>query len=182
MRILGVARVAVGPPALMAIGALEGLRPRGPLTVSLTHPAPPWTLVVADVLVVLVIVTIALWAAAGLAGRKRPLLLHYTIPAAASQLPLAGVALVLGRRILAGPVTKVVAEQGEELLKDPTPVLSALTHPIVGTVLLTGLAAVWLYQGYRRVSGLEGWRLVVSLLGAILAAEVACRVWFGLLG
>ncbi|MBM3476451.1 MAG: hypothetical protein FJX75_24530 [Armatimonadetes bacterium] len=176
-RILGIARAAIGPPILLVIAATQGVRVTGVATVALAHPPPGWRLAVADVLVALALGTIAFWAAAALVG-KRGVLAHFMLPVATAQLPLAGVALAVGRRILAATVAHAVSGQGEdELLKNPAAALSGLLPTVVVTLLLTILVVGVLYTAYRRVTGLTGWRLPVSFAGGLLAAEVVCRLW-----
>jgi len=176
-RILGIARVAIGPPVLLVIAATQGVRITGVATVALAHPMPGWHLAVADVLVALALGTLAFWAAAALAG-KRCTLAHLALPVAMAQLPLAGVALVVGRRVLAATVAHAVSGHGEdELLKNPAAVLSSLIPTAIVALLLTILVVGVLFTAYRRVTGLTGWRLPVSFAGGLLAAEVICRVW-----
>jgi hypothetical protein len=174
---LGVARVLIGPPALVLVGAIEGVRPSGPLTVALEHPAPAVPLVISRVLVVSVFTTLALWAAAGLLGTRRPVLLHFAVVALGCQLPMAGVALLVGRRILAESIARAIDGKGEALIEHPWAILSGLGQTAIGVVLLTAVAAAWLYAGHKRASGLEGPRLALSLAAGIVAAELACRVW-----
>ena len=176
-QVLGLARVAIGPPVLLVIAATQGVRVTGVATVALAHPAPGWRLALADVLAALALGTIAFWAAAALAG-KRGTLAHFLMPVATAQLPLAGVALVVGRRILAAMVARAATGRGEdELLANPLAAFSSLIPTVIVTLLLTILVVGVLYTAYRRVTGLTGWRLPVSFAGGLLSAEVICRLW-----
>jgi hypothetical protein len=176
-RALGIARAAIGPPVLFVVAATQGVRITGVATVALAHPMPGWRLAAADVLVALALGTIALWAAAALVG-KRGTLSHFMLPVAMAQLPLAGLALVVGRRVLAASVAHMVGGRGEDaLLKHPAAALSGLIPTAIVTLLVTVLVVGVLYTAYRRVTGLTGWRLPVSFAGGLLAAEIICRLW-----
>ncbi|MGQ9730885.1 MAG: hypothetical protein ACUVX8_06365 [Candidatus Zipacnadales bacterium] len=176
-RALGWARVCIGPPVLVLFAITQGVRVTGITTVALTHPAPPWTQAVADVLAALALGAMALWCAAALAGSYRPLSLFLVVVASA-QLPLAALALVMGRRILGRTVVDAAAGHEEaELLRNPTILLSAITPPAVAALLLTVLVVGVLFVAYRRLTKLSGWRLPVSFLGGVLGAEILCRLW-----
>jgi hypothetical protein len=170
-------RLGLGPPLLALMAATQAVRVTGPATVALAHPPPPWQLAIADVLAVSALGALAFWVAAALAG-KRGQLSHYVIPVAGAQLPLAGVALLVGRQVLATAVAGAAAgTDGEEFLKHPLAMLSPLVPTAVAVLLLTVLVLGALFVGYRRVSQLEGWRLPVSFAGGLLGAEVVCRLW-----
>ena len=176
-QVLGIVRAAVGPPALLAIAALQGVRVTGPITVSLAHPRPAFALILSDVLSVFVLATLAFWAASVVAGRKSPVA-GFTVPVAASQLPMAAVALIVGRSVLGRIVTRALAGGGEELLADPGVALGPAIPVAIGVVVLTALAAGVLYFGYRRVTHLTGFRLMLSFLGGLVGGELLCRFWF----
>jgi hypothetical protein len=176
-RALGLARLAVGPPALLLVAATQGVRVTGVATVSLAHPHPGWQLAVADVLAALALGAVCFWAAAALAGRRAQLA-HFLIPVASAQLPLAAAALLVGQRILAGALARAIAGRDEDkLIADPLAVLSHLVPSAIGVLLVTILVVGALYVAYRRVTRLEGWRLPVSFAGGLLSAEIVCRLW-----
>jgi hypothetical protein len=180
-KITAIARAAIGPPALVFVAATQGLRVTGPLTVSLTHPSPAWALVVSDVLSVLALATLALWAASVLAGRPAPVL-GFMLPVAASQLPMAAAALICGRTILGRIVSRVLAGSGESLLANPRAAFTPFVPAMVGLLLLTALAAGVMYVGYRRATKMAGYRLALSFVGGLVGAEILCRAWFVLAG
>jgi hypothetical protein len=169
--------VAIGPPALFLIAATQGVRVTGVATVALAHPPPHWRFAVADILAALALGTIAFWAASALAGRRPPLA-HFLLPVAAAQLPLAATALVVGRRLLGGAVLKAVSGRSDDdLLAHPLAALHGLLPTAIATVLLTILVVGVLHTAYRRITGLESWRLNLSFAGGLLGAEVICRLW-----
>ncbi len=174
-------RAIIGPLALVTVGALHGVRVTGPVTVALAHPAPPVTLIVADVLAVLALGAIALFAAGALVA-CRPPLSHLVAAVAASQLPTALVALLVGRTALGRTIVRTVEEQGEDLLQKPSLLAQPLVLPAIFALLLTGLAVGIMFMGYRRATQARGWRLYVSFAGGLVVAELICRVWFHFAG
>lgn len=176
-RIIGIVRAAIGPPALFLVAVTQGVRVTGPITASLAHPKPPLSLVLSDVLSVFVLATLAFWAASVLAG-KRSAVAGFVVPVAASQLPMAAVALVVGRSVLGGIVTRALSGGGEELLADPAAALKPAAPVAIGVVLLTALAVGVLYFGYCRVTRLTGFRLTLSFIGGLVGGELLCRAWF----
>jgi len=174
---LGLIRLALGPPLLFVVAALQGVRVTGVATVALAHPSPGWRPAAADVLAALALGTLCFWAAAVLAGR-RGTLSHYLIPVASAQLPLAAVAILVGRGVLASALGRAVGGRDEdELLAQPLAVLSALAPTLIAVLVVTVLVVGALYVAYRRVTGLTGWRLPVSFGGGLIAAEIVCRLW-----
>lgn len=176
-RALGIARAAIGPPALLLVAATQGVRATGPITASLAHPRPPWSLVLSDVLSVFVLATLAFWAASVLAGKRSPVA-GFLVPVAASQLPMAAVALIVGRSVLGRIVTHGLSGGGEKLLADPGVVLTPVLPVAIGVAVLTALAAGVLYFGYCRVTRLTGFRLALSFVGGLVGGELLCRAWF----
>jgi protein-S-isoprenylcysteine O-methyltransferase Ste14 len=176
-QVLGLVRLALGPPVLVVVAATQGVRVTGVATVALAHPAPDWRLAVADVLVALALGTLCFWAAAALAGRREPAA-PFLIPVASAQLPLAAVAILVGKRVLAAAVARAVARRsGDELLARPLTLLGSLGPNLIAVLLATVLVIGVLYAAYRRVSRLEGWRLPVSFGAGLLSAEIVCRLW-----
>jgi len=174
-------RAAIGPLALAVVGALQGVRVTGPITVALAHPKPAVTLVVADVLAALALGAFALFAASALVG-SRPPLSHLAAPVAASQLPMALVALLVGRTTLGHTITQTVGEHGDKLLKKPGMLAQPLILPAIFALLLTALAVALMFFGYRRATQAQGWRLYLSFAGGLILAELLCRVWFRFAG
>ncbi len=176
-QVLGLVRLALGPPVLLIVAATQGVRVTGVATVALAHPAPGWRLAAADVLVALALGTVCFWAAAALAGRRGPAA-PFLIPVASAQLPLAAVAVLAGQRVLAAAVGRAVSGRDEdELLARPLALLADLGPTLIAILLATVLVIGVLYAAYRRVTRLEGWRLPVSFGGALLSAEIVCRLW-----
>jgi hypothetical protein len=172
-----MARLVLGPPVLLIVAALQGVRVTGVATVALAHPAPGWQMAAADVLAALALGTLCFWAAAALAGR-RGTLSHYLVPVAAAQLPLAALAILVGPRVLAAGLGRAVTGRDEDdLLSQPLSVVADLVPTLIAVVLVTVLVIGVLYAAYRRVTQLQGWRLPVSFGGGLLAAEIVCRLW-----
>jgi hypothetical protein len=180
-KLVGVVRVVVGPPALVLMAAIGGVHVTGPATLSLAHPAPALALVVSDVLTVFVLATLALWGASVVAG-CRPPLVGFVLPVAASQLPMAAVALLVGRNVLGQIVGRTLASHGEALMAEPHEALAPLMPLAIGVLVLTALAVGVLYVGYRRATNMTGYRLAASFVGGLVCAEVLCRAWFVLAG
>jgi len=176
-QVLGLVRLALGPPVLLVVAATQGVRVTGVATVALAHPAPGWRPAAADVLAALALGTVCFWAAAALAGR-RGLVSHFLIPVASAQLPLAALAILVGRGVLGAAVRRAVTgRDGDELLARPLALLAGLGPTLIAVLLVTVLVVGVLYAAYRRVTCLEGWRLPVSFGGGLIAAEIVCRLW-----
>jgi hypothetical protein len=174
-------RAIIGPLALGIVSAVQGVRVTGPVTVALAHPKPAVTLVIADVLAALALGAIALFTASALVA-CRPPLIHLAAPVAASQLPMALVALLVGRTTLGHAITQTVGEHGDKLLKRPGMLVQPLILPMGCALLLTTLAVALMFLGYRRATRAQGWRLYLSFAGGLLLAELLCRVWLRFAG
>jgi len=182
VRILGMARVVIGPPALVLLAWSESVRVRGPLTTALAQPQTALVTAISDVLVVGALAAFILWAAAEVVGSKRPILSHFILPVAASHLPLAGIALLSGRRFMGAMLEPGLLDSGQEFMQSPWLIIPSLGHVALGIALLTVVTFLGLHSGYRRASKLKGVRLHLSLVAAIIVAEIVCRFWFAWTG
>jgi hypothetical protein len=171
-----VVRAVIGPAALVTAAVLQGVRVTGPVTVALVHPRPPVATSLADVLAALALTTLALYAA-GAASGCRPPVSRFLVPVAAAQLPMALVAILVGRTMLGRTVTEAVGRHGEELLKKPGLLIQPVGLQAALAFVLTILAVGILFLGYHRATRTKGWRLYVGFAGGLIAAEVLCRVW-----
>lgn len=175
--LLGILRLALGPPILIVIAETQGVRVTGVATVSLAHPDPHWRLAIADVLVALALGAFAFWTASSLARWRAPLS-HFCLVVACGQLPLAAVALLVGRNVLGRLLVDAVGKQGEKtLLRAPLSVLSHLIPSAIAVLLVSVLVIGVLYSAYRRTTRLEGSRLALSFVGGLAGAELLCRLW-----
>jgi len=176
-KVAAILRVVIGPPALLIAAALQGVRVTGPITLSLAHPAPPWSLILSDVLSVVVLATVAFWGASVVAGRRSPVA-GFILPVAASQLPMAAAAVLVGRDIQGWAMNRALGAGGAEVLAAPGPALAPFVPAAIGVVVLTAVAAGILYVGYCRATRATGFRVALSFAGGLVAAEVLCRAWF----
>lgn len=169
-------RALLGPAALVVVGASQAVRVTGPLTVALTHPQPPVTLAVADVLAVLALSALALSAASSLCA-SRPPMIRLALAVAASQLPMALVALLVGRTTLGRTIVTALHEHGERLMTQPTLLLQSLGVSAACVLVLTAFAVGILLLGYERATQARGWRMYASFAVGLIAAELVCRLW-----
>jgi len=174
-------RAILGPTGLVIVGAAQAVRVTGPLTVALTNPQPPVTLVVADVLAVLALSTLALSAASSLCA-SRPPMIRLALTVAASQLPMALVALLVGRATLGRSVVSAIDEHGQKLMTQPGLLLQSLGVSAACVLVLTALAVGILLLGYERATRARGWRMYASFAVGLIAAELVCRLWFRFAG
>ncbi len=175
-------RVVIGPPALVLLAWSESVRVRGPLTTALAQPQTALVTAISDVLVVGALAAFILWAAAGIAGSKRPVVSQFILPVAASHLPLAGIALLSGRRFMGAMLEPGLIDGSDGFMQSPWLILPSLGQLALGIALLTVVTFLGIHSGYRRASRLEGARLHLSLVVAIIVAEIVCRIWFAWTG